>query len=207
LGEKNSGILAKRSMNNFMRIDPEYPDSWGSYFWIAAHTVAAGYPKEPTEDDRTRYRVYFDSFEFVLPCIDCRESWSILLQKRPLTDAAFATRRSLCRWLLDVHNLVNEKLGKKLFDWKQLTMRYHGIEETLARLRTVPRISLRPESVSGSSLIPDTSLGRVGHKTPSAWRNTMVNTSKPPIRTVRAVTRAYGTAEQPPRRRKCGCKK
>ncbi len=194
---------------NFIQIHPEYPDTWGSSFWITAHTVAAGYPKTPTSEEQKQFKIYFDTFEHILPCKECKENWKLVVEQRPLTDAALTTTVTLSRWVLDVHNLVNEKLGKKQYNWKQLTYRFGGIEDPQKRI--IKKISLSPESVSGSSLIPDTSLGTVHFKTPAGWRNAMINVNVSPKLAVQYVTtrethESYGHRGNP-RRKKCGCAK
>ena len=194
-----------KPINNFIRINPEHPETWGSSFWITAHTVAAGYPKTPTSEEQNKFKEYFDTFEYILPCQECRENWKLVLEQRPLTEAALANRITLSRWVLDVHNLVNEKLGKKPYNWKYVTHRFQGIEETQPKI--VKKITLTPESISGTSIIPDTSLGIVGLKTPSAWRNSMVHLNEPPKRAVRHVTPMVAIPRDMKNRKKCGCSK
>ncbi len=198
-------------VNNFIRINAEYPDTWGSSFWITAHTVASAYPEEnPTSEDRQHFRQFFDTFEYTLPCKECRDFWKIVLDERPLTDAVLTNRISLSRWLLDVHNMVNEHLGKKgTFSWKQLIYRYEGIDNSKKMVKKI--VTLTPQSISGADIIPDKSLGMVNMKTPSAWRNAMRNVNQPPKRAVQQVqevsvsmSEIYGSKQA--RRKKCGCK-
>lgn len=211
-------------MNNFIQVDPKDPASWGSSFWVTAHTVAAAFPLDPTETDKNKFKAYFDSFEFVLPCTECRENWSSVLEKRPLIQAALTSRIALCRWVLDVHNLVNEKLGKKTFNWKQLTSRFIGIEDTLnqhdnyndkttqEKTAVTHKYVLSSES---STLIPDTSLGIVSLKIPSVWRNAIVYNNKPPrraagnprVRNQQQQQYNNKAAATTSRKKKCGCSK
>lgn len=202
--------VSHRQPNNFMRIDPEYSDTWGSSFWITAHVVAAAYPKTPTLEDKEHFKLYYDSFGYILPCHECKDNWNVILEQNPLTEASLSTRITLSKWVFDVHNLVNENLGKSPYSWKQLVYRFKGIEDEITSpypQKMIKKISLSPESVSGSNIIPDTSLGIVGLKTPSAWRNAMVHVNNPPKRAVQYVSIEEKNMQPGLRRKKCGCGK
>jgi FAD-linked sulfhydryl oxidase len=47
------------------------------------------------------------------PCTWCAKDFQENLQKSPV---ATESREELCTWLCKQHNLVNQKLGKPLFD-------------------------------------------------------------------------------------------
>lgn len=192
---------------NFIKIDAEYSETWGSSFWITSHTVASAYPEEnPTEEEKGHFRQFFDTFEHILPCKKCREFWKLVLEERPLTDAVLTNRISLSRWVLDVHNMVNVHLDKKrVFTWKQLVSRYQGIEPVTG-FQTKKIITLSPHSVSGTDIIPDKSLGTINMKTPSAWRNSMRNVNEPPkkaVQRVQMVSVPVSTSSR--KKRNCGC--
>jgi len=89
---------------------------WGPTGWLFLHSITFGYPHiidEENEDHiyrRESMKVFFESMRGVLPCNLCRDSFSQYLHNSPI-DKHLNRRIDLIRWLYDVHNLVNNKLG------------------------------------------------------------------------------------------------
>ena len=73
------------------------PPSWGPYYWallhISALTNTAGFPE------------LVQLFPALIPCPTCSEDFRKIIEEYPLTGNYFA-------WSVDVHNMVNRKLGK-----------------------------------------------------------------------------------------------
>ena len=94
---KNNGLITK---------------IWGGPGWIFNHSVTFGYPLNPTETDKVKYKNYFMSLGDVLPCRYCRESYLkfITTGTTALTNECLASRESLTKWLYNVHQAVNAKL-------------------------------------------------------------------------------------------------
>lgn len=92
------------------------PDEWGSRFWFVMHTVAYYYPHNPSVDDMTSVRHFFESFGRLLPCRSCRNHYRELLRTNPI-DEIVQDRMALLRWIHMVHNRVNARLGKPELSW------------------------------------------------------------------------------------------
>jgi len=76
------------------------PRKFGPYFWGTLHTACL----EPVDLGVLRNFIYL--FPYVLPCGKCRQSFVEILQENPFRpEDPFA-------WSVEVHNLVNFKLGK-----------------------------------------------------------------------------------------------
>ena len=87
------------------------PSSWGPFFWHSMHIVALGYPSKPTYGHKKAAKEYYESLVFLIPCPICREHYSEFLKTMPITP--FLDRRDdLFKWTVELHNNVNEKLGK-----------------------------------------------------------------------------------------------
>lgn len=95
---KNNGLITK---------------IWGGPSWIFNHSVTFGYPLNPTEEQKKKYKNYFVSLADVLPCRYCRESYQKFITSgdTALTDEVMQNRETLTKWLWTVHNAVNNKLG------------------------------------------------------------------------------------------------
>ncbi len=91
------------------------------------HLIAASYPVAPTSKDKEHFAAFFKSLEHVLPCVGCRQGYGIIITTEPtrLTSRVFASRQSLFKWTVDVHNRVNQKLKKKVQgNWQEWYKQY-----------------------------------------------------------------------------------
>jgi hypothetical protein len=95
-------------------------DSWGKPYWQVMHAVTFLYPETPTEDDKQRALVFFRLVPFLLPCSICGLHFVKTLQTMPLDDAVLASRDTLSRWLVDVHNNVNERLKHEVVPYEKV---------------------------------------------------------------------------------------
>ena len=85
---------------------------WGPSLWIGLHCITFGYPVNPTEQQKKDYKIFFEKVGEVLPCKHCRESYKIFIKEQNTNiDYALENRNSLTKWLYDIHNKVNDKLG------------------------------------------------------------------------------------------------
>lgn len=88
------------------------PDIWGPHAWEFLHSVSFGYPINPTKEDKIQYEHFFRSLEYVLPC-GCKKSYGQFIASDVLLDDnVFKDRDSLTKWVYDLHERVNKKLGK-----------------------------------------------------------------------------------------------
>jgi hypothetical protein len=94
------------------------PTVWGPHMWFVFHLAAATYPDPPSAADKANYQAFYGSLQNVLPCPGCREGYKVIISSEPtkLGSRVFASRASLFKWTVDVHNRVNAKLGKPMYD-------------------------------------------------------------------------------------------
>ena len=85
-----------------------------SAIWAMLHMLSLNYAVQPTRDDMRNYAAFFASLQHVLPCRSCRESYGEFITKGPLrlSRKHLADRASLARWVYDLHNAVNRRIGK-----------------------------------------------------------------------------------------------
>lgn len=86
---------------------------WGPPLWTSLHSITFGYPIHPTPEQKEDYKTFFRLLGQVMPCKYCRESYQQFISdgNTKLIDDVMNNRESLTRWLYDVHNAVNNKLG------------------------------------------------------------------------------------------------
>ena len=89
------------------------PKIWGPHAWILLHSITFNYPEHPSDHEKQEYKIYFEKLASVLPCEECRESYKKFIGEgiTTLDNAALKDRYSLTKWMYDIHNAVNNKLG------------------------------------------------------------------------------------------------
>ena len=85
------------------------PKSWGPSAWKFLHAITLTYPENPNPQDQEAAESLFRSLRLLLPCDDCKNHYSELIEQKPV---ATESRRALAAWLVEIHNRVNLKLGK-----------------------------------------------------------------------------------------------
>ena len=58
-----------------MNVPEIIPKEWGPSAWKFIHYVALKYPKNPTEEDKKQYFVFFYNLQFILPCERCAKHY------------------------------------------------------------------------------------------------------------------------------------
>jgi hypothetical protein len=100
---------------NYRNRDGFSPDIWGPPTWFLLHLFAQNFPVDATEKQRRGYMRFFRSLCYVLPCWGCRVSYASFVRQHPrikITPDKFRDRKSVTKWVFDLHNAVNEKLQK-----------------------------------------------------------------------------------------------
>jgi len=97
---------------------PIGPDTWGPVIWHALHYITLGYPEHPTENNKEKYKQFFTLLSDTIPCSICAAHFSENLLIMPLDDKVLENRESLVKWLIDFHNVVNEKNKKPIVKYE-----------------------------------------------------------------------------------------
>lgn len=92
------------------------PDVWGPHGWKFLHFVSIGYPENPTESEKKKYKTFFTLIKDVLPCSLCGSNYKKHLKEYPLTDNILQDKSKLISWCIKMHNLVNIENNSKVYD-------------------------------------------------------------------------------------------
>lgn len=92
------------------------PIYWGPAGWHFMHTVSMTYPEIPSDQDKEKYRIFYESIGEVLPCPACRRHYQDNLKKLPIQ---LDSRADLFKWTIDIHNEVNKKNKKKILSYDE----------------------------------------------------------------------------------------
>lgn len=93
------------------------PDIWGPGAWALLHAITLEYPEKPTIIDKNNIKTFFETLGNVLPCEKCRVHFQKNISIYPLTDNILSSKNQLVRWLIDIHNKVNEMNGKPILEY------------------------------------------------------------------------------------------
>lgn len=85
----------------------------GNSAWHLLHTVLARYPEKPTPQEKATLEQYIHLFAQVYPCGDCARHFQGLLKKYP---PQVSNRKFAALWGCHIHNKVNERLKKEIYD-------------------------------------------------------------------------------------------
>lgn len=94
---------------------------WGPNFWFCLHTITFNYPLEPTKEDKLNYYNFFYHLGRVLPCSYCQKNYRRNFKEMPIK---LNNRKDLVYWLIDFHNEVNGKEGKRHYTYSEIIKEY-----------------------------------------------------------------------------------
>ena len=90
---------------------------WGKHIWFTLHYISLGYPDNPNNNDKEKYKAFFFLIKDILPCKICANHYNENLIKMPLTDKILSDKELFIRWVIDLHNTVNQIIGKEILDY------------------------------------------------------------------------------------------
>ena len=93
----------------------------GRAAWAHLHTMAAYYPLQPSPGEQLDMRSFVLLYMRQYPCLYCRDRTMEEVERNP---PRVHDRAALSEWLCEVHNEVNERLGKQSFDCKRVDERW-----------------------------------------------------------------------------------
>ena len=99
---------------------------WGPHLWFSLHSISFNYPLKPTIEDKNNYKNFFLNLQEVIPCSVCKKNYKRHLNEHPIQDY-LGNRKSLVYWLIDMHNMVNVEIGKKLFSYDIVIKKYEDV--------------------------------------------------------------------------------
>lgn len=97
----------------YAKVDPPDVEQLGRSSWTLLHSIAAKYPKTPSDTQKQEMKQFMTIFSHVYPCWWCAKDFEKFIKNNaPKVDS----RNELGLWICEAHNDVNKKLGKEEFD-------------------------------------------------------------------------------------------
>jgi mitochondrial FAD-linked sulfhydryl oxidase len=97
----------------------------GRSTWIFLHTLAAQYPETPSRQNQKDVNNLFDILTRLYPCGHCAKHFKQVIKHSP---PRASNRKEFQHWLCSIHNIVNRRLGKEVFDCNLVEERWGGVE-------------------------------------------------------------------------------
>ena len=97
----------------------------GRATWTFLHVLASQYPDEPTEEQKRDAKQLVYSLTRLYPCKECAEHFQDVVAKIPPDVSSSVVFQ---RWMCEVHNEVNGRLGKEKFYCGRVDERWGGVE-------------------------------------------------------------------------------
>lgn len=104
--------------------NPDCPldkNTLGRNTWSLLHTMAAMYPKQPTQEDKKNMGEFIQLMSVLYPCKHCAHDFQQDIEQSP---PKLDNRQSISLWFCDMHNKVNKKLHKPIFDCSKVDERW-----------------------------------------------------------------------------------
>lgn len=123
---------------------------WGPHLWFYMHTISFNYPDNPNFNDKSNYLNFYNSLKTTIPCEKCKNHYSShLLQNPPRLE----TRDSLVKWTIDLHNQVNETLGKRKWDYQEALDLYKRYYKNLDESNDLRNIEFSTNITENNKLV------------------------------------------------------
>ena len=94
-----------------MNVDPKL---WGNDAWEFFYFIALSYPKNPTNEEKLRYKNFYMLAGSVVPCAKCRKNFTTHFEELPI-DNYLDSSYNLFNWVNQMHNKVRRKQRKPEF--------------------------------------------------------------------------------------------
>lgn len=102
------------------------PKYWGPPGWVFIHSIAYGYPENPSSDEQLAMIDFLNSLQHILPCKTCSELYKKDIKELPNLTSTVKNRDLLIKWVNKMHNKVNENLNKKQYSDKEYENYYYN---------------------------------------------------------------------------------
>jgi len=89
------------------------PTLWGPHLWAYLHFSASNYPDKPSGEQIEEMKQWLCSLPVTIPCSSCSQHYKAYIDaRRGDLDVVCGSRNTLFKFLVDIHNKVNERNGK-----------------------------------------------------------------------------------------------
>jgi len=110
---QNHTILQPEDSKKPLKLSKE---ELGRHTWSLLHSVASSIPSLPTEATKKHISTLLGSLAELYPCKVCGKHFKEMLKENPIR---YESREEFAYYLCDLHNKVNVRLGKPIYECKK----------------------------------------------------------------------------------------
>ena len=99
---------------------------WAPNAWIFLHSIAFSYPINPSSKQKNDMKKFLLSLQNVLPCSYCQKHFKEFMDKTNM-DEVLKNKNQYVKWMIDLHNDVNRRTGKKEYSYKEVIYYYNSL--------------------------------------------------------------------------------
>ncbi|KAL6751943.1 ERV/ALR sulfhydryl oxidase domain-containing protein [Haematococcus lacustris] len=97
----------------------------GRATWTLLHMLAAQYPACPTRQQKRDVKQFIDSLTRIYPCGECAQHFQEVVRRDP---PQVDSQAALAQWTCRVHNVVNQRLQKPVFNCNVVGARWAALD-------------------------------------------------------------------------------
>lgn len=103
------------------------PEVWGPAMWFSLHNGAARYPDRPSPFWRERMKYFILGIPVMVPCENCSNHAAAYIESKwDMLDNVVGCKQNLFQFFWEMHNYVNERLGKRIVGFDEAYNTYHS---------------------------------------------------------------------------------
>ena len=100
---------------------------WGNNLWTYLHYSAMNYPDQPSAQEVEDMKNWLCALSTTIPCAECKKHYRGYIEKsKPQLDNICSNKDNLFRFLFELHNKVNARLGKPVLTYEQAVKMYEN---------------------------------------------------------------------------------
>ncbi|KAM0684389.1 hypothetical protein MDAP_000157 [Mitosporidium daphniae] len=130
----------------------------GTATWTFLHRFAGMYPANPDEKYQECVRLFLNTLPHIYPCEECAVGMRAFFDCHPPETESM---EKFGAWLCEIHNLVNEKLGKPQYDcanwmdqWRPEDCTSCHLSDTIAPLSEDVYLTVAKKQKLGDKVAP-----------------------------------------------------
>lgn len=129
-------------INKYLIKNKSIDEFWNVY-WLALHSFSLNYPEMPTSEDKLQLSRLLDKMRLELPCNNCKQHLNEYMNSN-YSDEVTSSRTSIVNFFIDLHNHINNLMGKTAFSYNEAITKYQdpNILELLKSSYNIDLISM-----------------------------------------------------------------
>ena len=96
-------------------------NEWGPAAWKFLHAATFAVDEKPTPEMQHHIKQFFEALPHLLPCKICKRHFMEYVDNHPIDTSS---RQGLTKWLVDVHNNVNQLRKKPKVPYTQVENKF-----------------------------------------------------------------------------------